>query len=108
MPYWDWTKDKSIPTIFDHLDFPSAVDRMLDIKRGKDRTDFPTVLPHQTKNVRDWEHVLNGRTVQRVSANGRLTGIRYHGHVQLSHIPGQHLEIANQHSKGFKHKPDSR
>ena len=32
MPYWDWTKSVKIPTLFDELETPGPVDRMLEIR----------------------------------------------------------------------------
>ena len=32
MPYWDWTKSTKVPTLFDELEIPTSVDRMLEIR----------------------------------------------------------------------------
>ena len=32
MPYWDWTKSVEVPTLFDELEVPGPVDRMLEIR----------------------------------------------------------------------------
>ena len=32
MPYWDWTKSTEVPDLFDNIEFPTAVDRMLEIR----------------------------------------------------------------------------
>ena len=31
-PYWDWTKSAAVPDLFDNIEFPTAVDRMLEIR----------------------------------------------------------------------------
>ena len=33
-PYWDWTKNSTVPTLFDGLKYPNIFDRMIDLKRG--------------------------------------------------------------------------
>ena len=40
LPYWNWVKNMTIPTIFDGLivsGLPNMVDRMIDIKRGNNK-----------------------------------------------------------------------
>ena len=40
LPYWNWVKNMTIPTIFDGLiesGLPTMVDRMIDIKRGNNK-----------------------------------------------------------------------
>ena len=32
MPYWDWTKSVEIPKLFDEMEIPTPVDRMLEIR----------------------------------------------------------------------------
>ena len=32
MPYWDWTKSAEIPKLFDEMEIPTPVDRMLEIR----------------------------------------------------------------------------
>ena len=32
MPYWDWTRSTAVPDLFDNIEFPTAVDRMLEIR----------------------------------------------------------------------------
>ena len=72
MPYWDWTSNTNIPKIFDGLNFPSPVDRMLDIKLGLGRSNFPTSLPHRTRGVQEWRFSINGNLVQDVRSDGSL------------------------------------
>ena len=72
MPYWDWTRNANIPKIFDGLIFPSPVDRMLDIKLGLGRSNFPTSLPHRTRSVQEWRFSINGKLVQEVRPDGTL------------------------------------
>ena len=33
MPYWDWTKSVEVPILFDELEIPNPVDRMLEIRQ---------------------------------------------------------------------------
>ena len=64
-----------MPDIFDNMDFPSAVDRMMDIKHGHRRGPFRRQDPPVTRNVEEWRFSFNGKQVQRV--NNRDGNLEY-------------------------------
>ena len=69
-----------MPDIFDNMDFPSAVDRMMDIKHGHRRGPFSRPYPPVTRNAEEWRFSFNGAQVLRVSSpDGNLEYRKYSG-----------------------------
>ena len=60
-PYWDWTKNSAIPTLFDGLKYPNVIDRMIDLKRGG------------TKKKSIQVYILHARGAQALGQGGSIT-----------------------------------
>ena len=72
IPYWDWTRDATIPDIFDILKFPTAVDRMLDLKSERRRAEGIFAASGLTRDLSEWTYSWNGTDVQKLNKNGHL------------------------------------
>ena len=72
IPYWDRTRDATIPDIFDNLKFPTAVDRMLDLKSERRRPEGIFAASGLTRNLSEWTYSWNGSDVQKLNKNGHL------------------------------------
>ena len=100
-PYWEWTEHEQVPDIFDNMDFPSAVDRMMDIKHGHQRRGtFMRQDPPVTRNADEWRFSFNRAQVQRV--NSRDGNLEYQNHLGNWRGISDYLEDASRCQRGFR------
>ena len=62
MPYWDWTRDNQIPTLFDDLPFPNFADQAVNGERM-----FGTIGRTNARDVPSWK-----RRGQSIARDGSL------------------------------------
>ena len=100
-PYWEWTEHEQVPDIFDNMDFPSAVDRMMDIKHGHQRRGtFRRPDSPVTRNADEWRFSFNRAQVQRV--NSRDGNLEYLTDVGNWNGISSKLEDASRCQRGFR------
>ena len=83
------------------MDFPSAVDRMMDIKHGHQRRGtFMRQDPPVTRNADEWRFSFNRAQVQRV--NSRDGNLEYQNHLGNWRGISDYLEDASRCQRGFR------
>ena len=90
-----------MPDLFDNMDFPSAVDRMMDIKHGHQRRGtFRRPDSPVTRNADEWSFSFNRAKVQRV--NSRDGNLEYLNDLVNWRGISNYLEDASRCQRGFR------